>query len=95
MRTGASSGPLRVVCAADVAPMTRRQGQIDAVLDNPVRAACKNAVRLLGERLHELGLDLDQMQVVAEWAATAKVRHFTKRINIIDKAWDGVGRWVA
>jgi hypothetical protein len=34
-------------------------------------------------------------QRVAEWAATAKIRHFSKRIDIIDKAWDGVGPWVA
>jgi hypothetical protein len=46
--------------------VTRRQGHIETVLRHPVRAACKNAVRLLGERLCELGLDLDQMRGVAE-----------------------------
>jgi hypothetical protein len=73
--------------------VTRRQGHIDAVLRHPVRAACKNAVRLLGERLCELGLDLDQMQGVA--GRVSKGKAFHKRINIIDKAWDGVGHWVA
>jgi hypothetical protein len=52
------------------------------VLRHPVRAACKNAVRLLGERLCELGLDLDQMQGVAERVSKGKAFH--KRINIID-----------
>jgi hypothetical protein len=62
--------------------------EIDAVLRNPLRPACKNAVRMLGERLHELGLDLDQMQGVAERVSAGKA--FQKRIDIIDKAWDGV-----
>ena len=84
-------GKLIVVCAADIAPTTRRQGQIDALMDRSVRAACKNAIRLLGERLHELGLSLDEMQGVAEGAAAG----IGNRVNIIDKAWNGVGSWMS
>jgi hypothetical protein len=88
--------PLRAVSAADFSrePLpTRRQAQIDALLKNPVRAACKNAVRLLGERLHELGLDLDEMQTVARLASRGLA--FSKRMNIVDKSWHGIGTWLA
>lgn len=95
-RKGKDGGKLIVVCAADMVPTTRREAQIESLLDNPVRAACKNAIRMLGERLHELGLGLDQMQGVAEWAATeAKGGQFGQRINIIDKTWNDIGSWIA
>ena len=72
---------------------TRRQAQIDAVQRNPVRGACRNAIRLLGERLHELGLDADEMLVVAKLASRG--RTFSKRLSIVDHAWDGIGTWLA
>lgn len=93
LRKGDGDGKLVTIRASDMVLLTRRQGQINAVLRHPVRAACKIAIRMLGERLNELGLSISQMQDVANRVSAGK--RFPKRINIIDKAWDGVGHWVA
>jgi hypothetical protein len=89
--------PLRVVSASEFEfrPVpTRRDCQINSVLNQPVRAACRNAIRLLGERLFELTNDTDgQMLKVAERASDGP--QFGRRMSIMNSAWDGVGHWHA
>jgi hypothetical protein len=69
---------------------TRRECDIARVLKEPVRNACKNAIRLLGERLFEIG-GTDLMEKVC---GTVEKRSRTRRVYravMMDKAWDGVG----
>ena len=63
---------------------------VNRVVKDPVRGACKNAIRLLGMYLFEsTGGDIEAMRKIAERVARAK--DFSVRMNIIDKAWDGIG----
>jgi hypothetical protein len=64
----------------------------DAIIKDPVRTACRDAIRKLGKRLHELvGDDHDGMLKVANSVSGQK--HYSHHISIIDKAWDGIGDW--
>ena len=69
---------------------TRRECDIQRVLNDPVRNACKNAVRLLGERLFALG-GIKLMKEVSDRAELRSKRRRSYRAVIMDKTWDGVG----
>ena len=69
---------------------THRECQISRVLNDPVRNACKNAVRLLGERLFELG-GTDLMEKVCNRAELRSRPRRGYRAVMMDKTWDGVG----
>jgi hypothetical protein len=72
---------------------TRRDCQISSVLNNPVRGACRNAIRLLGERLFELTNDTKAMRIIDESVSDGP--HSGKRMSILNSAWDGIGDWHA
>jgi hypothetical protein len=73
---------------------TRREMQINQVLREPVRAACRNAIRLLGERIFELRGD-DGMREMNDKVLRLDEQHFQRRASILNSAWDGIGHWVA
>jgi hypothetical protein len=83
---------LVLVSAAEIVPITRRQSQIQRVVENPVRGACINAIRFLGERIFELTGDTHVMAEVCDHVAShSGGRHSQYRANIIVKTWDGIG----
>lgn len=93
-RKGPATFKFISVADLDAEPIpTERQSQIEEVLESPVRAACRNAVRLLGERLFELTGDTDRMLEIAE--SLSKGRHGGLRASILDHAWDEIGDWHA
>jgi hypothetical protein len=60
----------------------------------PREFALTLAVRWIGERLHEAGYNVGEMGKIAEDVAAAR-GSYGRRINVIDKKWNGIGGWVA
>ena len=98
--TGLPSRVFHLVPADLIKIKTPRECQINRVLNEPVRNACKNAVRLLGERLFEIG-GTGLMEKVCNHVEMRGRAVRGYRAVIMDKPWDGVGRskehagWVA
>jgi hypothetical protein len=66
--------------------------RLEAVARDPVRYALRKQVRDLGKELYQLlGNTNDMLEIAEEVAAP----NFQYRMNIIDKAWDGIGHWHA
>ena len=93
-------GPLKLISCAELfaKPIpTRREFEINRVLDDPICGATRNAIRLLGERLFEVVGNTDSMRGILEEVATRDDRHWGRRIDIMDKRWNGIGagadRW--
>ena len=78
---------------------TRAEMDVKAIVDEPVRAACKQAVRKLGEWLFKLLGSTDAMSDLCERVADMDPPRWGYRVDIIDKTWDGIGnerdRWCA
>jgi hypothetical protein len=72
---------------------------LDAVIADPVYKALRKQLKDLGQRLFNLLGTTAGMDTIAEEIADLVPEHWSYRVNIIDKAWDGVGqgndRWVA
>jgi hypothetical protein len=81
-----------LICAADIKPIGRRQAQIERLLKEPIRSACKNAIHLLGERLFELTGDTDAMLKTCERVAGRRRASAGYRSMLMDKTWHGIGR---
>jgi hypothetical protein len=74
--------------------MTRAQRDADALLSDPVGEAVRRAITTLGRRLHEIG-GLALMQDICDRAAALDPANEGRRMDIIDKRWDGIGGWYA
>jgi hypothetical protein len=88
------SGLFPVMDMADIdawAKLGANFREADAIVKSPVRTACRNAIRVLGERLYELLDDTAAMRAIAEDISSG--RQYGKRISIIDSAWSGIGDW--
>lgn len=81
----------RVIEALD---WTQARRQADRLLDRPVPTALRLAVRTLGRRLDEIG-GMKLMGDVLDRVAARAPAQEGRRIGIIERAWDGVGRWTA
>ena len=72
---------------------------LEDVIKDPVRKALRAQLKDLGQRVFEFAGSTDLMRGVAETVAELDPPRWHRRINIIDKAWDGVGHardwWVA
>lgn len=68
------------------------QSDTEALVRQPIRNACANAVRLLGERLIEM--NVDRMEVHHRVVRRGR-RNANDWSAIIDKTWDGTGDWHA
>jgi hypothetical protein len=91
-------GPLRVVSFAELAEqpiLSRKQSAIAEIVKRPVSGAVRYAIRLLGERIHELTGSTDTMRDLAERVAGRDQSRWGHRIDILDKRWDGIGGWWA
>ena len=76
---------------------SREDAEVSEILDDPVGAACRHAIRHLGEHLYELARDTDIMSDVLEQVVDRDPSRYSLRATIIDKSWNGIGagqdRW--
>jgi hypothetical protein len=86
---------LKIISAAQLIAADPEKLHLDAVIEDPVRKALRAQLRDLGERLHRLLPNTDAMLEVAEEVADIEPERWGRRIDLIDKAWDGIGHWVA
>ncbi len=81
---------------ADLANIpTRAQSDVMALIDDPIRASLRQALRRLGERLYELTRDTDRMCEVLERVADRDPQHYGRRAGILDRTWHGIGTWMS
>lgn len=73
---------------------SRDESMFADLANAPREFALTLAVRWIGERLHEAGYNFGQMGKIAEEVAAAR-GSYARRINVIDKKWNGIGGWVA
>jgi len=91
-------GPLRVISFEELAKqpvLSRKQSAVAEIVETPVSGAVRYAIRLLGERIHELTGSTDAMRDIAERVAGRNQSRWGHRIDILDKRWDGIGGWWA
>jgi hypothetical protein len=76
-----------------------RRLYLEGVIDDPIRKALRKQLKDLGQRLFDALGTTEGMVEIAEEIADLKPGPWGYRIDIIDKAWDGVGaggdRWWA
>jgi hypothetical protein len=72
---------------------TRHDILISTVLNEPIRGALRNAVRLLGEHLFEKHGDTDEMEAVMNRIADSHPKNGGRYASIMDHAWDEIGDW--
>lgn len=64
------------------------------LIRNPVGQALRNAIKLLGERLHERG-GIGLMREALDGACTLNAADEGWREAILDRLWSGIGAWEA
>lgn len=85
-------GPVSIaVVIEDWLGGTSAQRAASDFLDNPVGEAVRKAVTTLGRRLYEIG-GLQLMHDVLDRVAPLDPTKESRRIAIMDKRWDGIGR---
>lgn len=100
-RDSQATGPIKLelINAADLMRTSRDKLRLEEAIANPVRSALRSQLRDLGKRLFRLLGTTDAMLMVAEEVADMAPGSPDRRINIIDKTWDGIGDkhdfWVA
>ena len=66
------------------------------LVENPTGAAIRQAINVLGQRLYKIS-SLEVMKSVCDRVADRDPNHSSWRVDVIDKAWEGVGegedRW--
>jgi hypothetical protein len=97
-QTPAGVSKIELINLADLVAADDNWLYLDEIISDPVRRALRVQLKTLGQRLFDLVGDTDRMRDVAEEVANQKPGPWGKRINIIDKAWDGIGndqdRWI-
>ena len=74
-------------------PESEAEQEIEELLERPVSAACRWAIRRLGQHLYELTGSSEVMQEVPERVANRDPKSWGYRIDILAKRWDGIGEW--
>lgn len=97
----ASVEPLRTISPAsvrwhrDIGELpSREDSAIAALVVDPIDAACRQAVRRVGQRLHDLG-GFDAMSTAADRMAERDPVRAGRRASLLNHAWDGIGSWHA
>lgn len=85
-------GEFRFLKVSEVLSKSRLYWDARRLRTDPVREACAQAVRKLGQRLHERGAD---MMAVHDRVILRTPRHRNYWSVIIDKNWDGIADWWA
>jgi len=74
-------------------PVDAAAHEVEELLERPISAACRWAIRRLGQKLYHLTGSLEPMQDLAERVAGRDPKSFSSRIDILDKRWNGIGDW--
>lgn len=85
-----SAGDLAFAVIDRMKTWTPAQQAAAELLQRPVWEAVRQAVSTLGVRLHEIG-GLPLMQDVCHRVAALDPDHEGRRLDIMDKRWDGIG----
>ena len=76
---------------------SHQDAEVSEILDDPLGAACRHAIRRLGEHLYDITKSTDTMSDVLEWVADRDPSRYSFRATILDKSWNGIGagqdRW--
>jgi hypothetical protein len=71
--------------------------EVNEILQDPVGAACRYAIKRLGQHLYTMAKSMDVMAEVLNRVAERDPKHSGLRADIMDKWWEGVGagddRW--
>jgi hypothetical protein len=81
----------KVYTIGQLADLVGTKGKAGDIIKNPVGIACRMAVKVLGQRLYEIG-GLQLMEEALDRVAERDERWFGRRVDIMDKRWDGIGR---
>jgi hypothetical protein len=68
---------------------------LDLMGENPVRAALRHAIRLLGQQVFDLTKSEDGMRETLERVADLDPSCAGEREVVMDKNWSGIGGWYA
>lgn len=71
---------------------TKAQCAAEDLLSRPVAAACRTAIRTLGERLFEIGGN-HLMSEVCDRVSALDPANESRRIGIMDRRWNGIWNW--
>ena len=74
--------------------MTHLERTASAIVRRPVGEAVRRAITTLGERLQEIG-GMKLMGDVLERVAERDPVNYGRRVDVLDKRFDGIGNWVA
>jgi hypothetical protein len=74
--------------------MTAKERKAHEIIRRPIGEAVRRAIKTLGERLHEIG-GQELMSDVMERVADRDPRNYSRRVDVLDKRFDGIGNWVA
>lgn len=92
-----TTGPLQFLNLSKEYDASR--GYLEAVIENPIHKAVRGQLKRLGEQLFNLTGSTDAMLEVCYEVASRDPRHEGYRLDILDKAWDGIGSkndlWIA
>lgn len=80
------------VAELDIARLPVITRQARRICEDPVGEATDRPIRMLGERLNELG-GCELMAEIAETVAAHDPKNEPRRMATISTAWDGVGFW--
>jgi len=90
---------IKLISGDDLIVADEEGAYLESVISDPVRWALRQQLKDLGWRLFRLLGTTNAMLSVAHEAADAEPERFGRRINIIDKTWDGIGEgndcWLA
>lgn len=71
-------------------PESEAAYRVEQLVEDPIGAALRMAIRHLGERLHELG-GISLMQEVCAEVAAKDPPNEQHRTTVMDRRWDGIG----
>ena len=97
-----ADGPVEIVVVTAASLMAAgRMSRLDLDISDlkrrPLRAACRQAVRRIGEHLFKVTGSTDAMSDILERVCDMDPPRYGHRASIVDHAWDGLGtdsdRW--
>jgi hypothetical protein len=90
---------IKLISGDDLIVADEEGACLESLISDPVLSALRQQLQDLGWRLFRLLGTTNAMLPVAYEAANAEPERSGRRINIIDKAWDGIGEendyWLA
>jgi hypothetical protein len=89
----------KLLRAFDLKDKDWERERLEGIVKDPVFRALRRQLEDLGQKLYRLTGSTEAMLDVCNEVAARDPRHEDDRLNIIDKAWDGIGNgkdiWLA